>query len=271
MSRDGRAIIVAGVAVLLLRLSLTDQYLQYVKASMRPWLVISGLLLAALALYDIVASWRADEAAPPSDADEASALGHDHGSGGCGGDEVETEHVHGLLPWALLVPFVVVFAVGPSPLGSYMADRQPTRYTDAIAAGELDGGDLGGGLDPASYPGLPPAVDGVVELRIDEFVSRALLDPNRSMDGALIRVVGFVTSDDSGDGNSFRLARFKLSCCAADGFAIALRILDADQRPANDTWLAVEGYWVPPEGTAEIEEFRAVTITEIEEPSNPYL
>lgn len=87
----------SGVCLLLgataLRLGLTDAALAYVKPSLRPLLVVAGVVLLLVG----VAGLRA-------------RTGHDHPA-----------------PWAawlLLLPVVAVFLVAPAPLGSYAAERQ---------------------------------------------------------------------------------------------------------------------------------------------------
>jgi uncharacterized repeat protein (TIGR03943 family) len=87
----------SGVCLLLgataLRLGLTDAALAYVKPSLRPLLVVAGVVLLLVGLAGLRVRG-----------------GHDHPA-----------------PWAawlLLLPVVAVFLVAPAPLGSYAAERQ---------------------------------------------------------------------------------------------------------------------------------------------------
>lgn len=276
MNREARGVILAVMAVLLLRLSLTDDYLLYVKSSMRPFLIVSGVLLAGLAIVDLL-GWlsRSDDA---HDHDHH----HDHGDQPAHvghGDEFAAHeaddhagHRHGLLPWILLAPFLVVFSIGPSPLGAYMAARQSTSTrvdAEAVTPGDSDTSTS----DDIAYPPLPPAIDGAVELGLTDFVNRVAYDEQRQMEGELIRLDGFVTPDETGPGDTVLLTRFTLSCCAADGIPVSVRMVGLDPLPEADTWLEVEGYWVPHTGDQlpVFDDFAVETVTEIPAPTDPYL
>ena len=258
----------------MLRLSLTDDYLLYVKSSMRPWLIISGLLLAVLAAVDVFGLLAGGE----DDHDH----GHDH-------DHDHEGHRHTYLPWIMVIPFVVVFAVGPAPLGAYMAQRQPTTER-AVAAADFDepvvndgaagivpdqagdAGQSGSGSSPSDGV-LPPPVDGAVELNHLDFLGLAAYDDQRRMEDVLVRLEGFVSPDPDGPGDTFLLTRFMLSCCAADGFPVSIQMHGVDPIPPTDTWLEVEGYWIPHTGDTPppIDAFDVVTAEEVPVPENPYL
>lgn len=267
MNRDARGVILAFVAIVLLRLSLANEHLLYVKDAMRPWLVISGVLLAALSANDLLdlVQRRVERRGETLTAHDAA---HAHDAAG-------DEHGHGprFLPWLLVTPFLVVFAVGPSPLGAFMASRQtPQTLTvgQAIASvdGVVDQGDRG-----FVYPPLPDPVDGAVELTLDDFISRAGFDSARQLEGVRVRMLGFVTDDPATDDDQgFHLTRFALSCCAADGFPVVVRVVGTPSPPV-DTWLAVEGTWLPHEGDGlpEVHVLEALQVTTIETPENPYL
>ncbi len=286
MNREARGVILALVAVMLLRLSLTDDYLLYVKASMRPWLVISGVLLAGLAAVDLL-GWLARPGDPHREHDHQHDHEHhpDHEAGGVEVDPATDDHAghrHGVLPWILVAPFVVVFAIGPSPLGAFMAERQATTERvntegggaasaePATGAGGTGGTSVGAGY---SYPPLPDPVDGAVEMHIADFASRAAYDDLRQMDGVLVRLEGFVTPDTDGPGDTFLLTKFMLSCCAADGFPVSVRVHGLDPIPAADTWLRVEGRWIPhtTETLPPFDELELVSSEEIPVPDDPYL
>ena len=161
MSREARALILTSVALLLLRLSLTGQHTLFVKPSMGPFLLMAGAVVAILAISVILEPESAD---------------HDHSA----------DHEHGAhrLAWLLMVPLVVVFVIGPTPLGSFMATRQPRR---AVA-------DPGSGKQYR----LPPAVDGAVDLTVAEVNQHGLYDVDEHMQGARLRVEGFVVPIPTG-------------------------------------------------------------------------
>jgi uncharacterized membrane protein YcgQ (UPF0703/DUF1980 family) len=53
---------------------------------------------------------------------------------------------------------------------------------------------------------------------VAEFVTRAVRDPGRSLDGVRVRLTGFVAPAEDADG--YRLTRFVIFCCAADAEAL---------------------------------------------------
>lgn len=287
MNREARGVILALVAIMLLRLSLTDDHLLYVKSSMRPWLVVSGGLLAVLAVVDFF-GWLSRPAHGSHPDGSAVAPGPD-ATGAPDAEDDHASHRHGYLPWILVTPFIVVFAIGPSPLGAFMAERQVTteRINTEGAAGPV-AADTGGtavvndastdaagpgGSSGATYPPPPPPVDGAVEMHIADFVSRAAYDDQRQMQGVLVRLEGFVTPDADGPGDTFLLTKFMLSCCAADGLPVSVRVRGLTPIPPADTWLRVEGYWIPHAGNAlpPVDEFDLLTSEEIPVPEDPYL
>jgi uncharacterized repeat protein (TIGR03943 family) len=198
---QGVMLLVVGATALWLGLS--DASLAYIRAALRPPLAASGVVLLLLA----AATLR--EGLQPRPAPDG---GHGHTARlGAG--------------WLLILPVLVLLLVAPPALGSYAASRQAPR--------------AGGAVD--AFPPLPDPVDGAVPLPVSEFVSRALYDRQRSLEGARVRVLGFATPGDGG----YRLARFNVFCCAADAEAYEITIRgDPNRRPA-DQWLLVEGRWLP--------------------------
>ncbi|GAB3622937.1 hypothetical protein GCM10027418_10190 [Mariniluteicoccus endophyticus] len=86
----------AAFGFLLARLALTGEHTNYVKASLGPWLLLTGAFFLFLGLWSLGAQIRAVS----------------HGGG------------HSHLPWAawlLVVPVLVVSLLNPSPLGAYSA------------------------------------------------------------------------------------------------------------------------------------------------------
>jgi uncharacterized repeat protein (TIGR03943 family) len=187
-------------------LGLTDASLAYVRAALRPPLAASGVVLLVLAAATLGGGRR------PRRAPDA---GHAHGHGsrlGAG--------------WLLILPVLVLLLVAPPALGSYAASRQAPR----------------GGGPAGAFPALPDPVDGAVPLPVSEFVGRALYDRQRSLEGARVRVLGFVVPDGHG---GYRLARFNVFCCAADADAYEIAIRGDSGRRQADQWLLVEGRWLP--------------------------
>lgn len=136
------------------------------------------------------------------------------------------EHPAPRAAWLLALPVAVVFVVAPAPLGSYAAQRQ----SDARA---FERG-------PISAP-LPAEVDGAVPMGLREFLLRAV--NGRELESRTVRLVGFTSTDRKG----VVLNRFRVTCCAADGIAMRVRLAEFPGTPADDSWWVVEGRLLPGE------------------------
>jgi uncharacterized repeat protein (TIGR03943 family) len=61
-------------------------------------------------------------------------------------------------------------------------------------------------------------------------------------EGSRVRLFGFVMAGSAVDGASFELARFVISCCAADAVPVRVPVDSGDlDTPQADTWLTVVG------------------------------
>jgi uncharacterized repeat protein (TIGR03943 family) len=216
-------------------LGLTDAALAYVRGALRPPLVASGVALLGLAMVALRGR-------------DPGSHGHDH------------DHDAPRSGWLLALPVLVLLLVAPPALGSFAASRQGAQATQA--------GDATG-----VFPPLPGPVGGAVPLAVSEFVTRALYDKDRSLQGARVRLLGFAAPDEGG---GYRLTRFNLFCCAADGQAYQLEVRgDRSQRRA-DQWLVVEGRWQPrpafdgiaPSGVLPV--LVADSVTPVRPPADPY-
>ena len=242
MRRDVQAVILILVGGAILRISIGDTYLNYVKESMRPWLIASGAILVVLgilALIDVIRRGRAvDEETPHDEPHE-----HDDGHG----------HAHGpRAAWLLLLPVLAIFLVAPPALGAYAAARDTTN---AIQPRE------------AKAPPLPPGDP--VEITVSDYVGRAVWDDGSSLEGRNVEMTGFVTPNPDG---GWWLTRLALSCCAADAIASKIQAVDAQDLPAN-TWVTITGTWIPGGGTKSDTAIPLVQVTdlvEVPQPTNPY-
>lgn len=234
--------ILVGVAAL--RLSLTDAYLRYVKDALRPWLIVAGVLLVVIGAVGLL---RRKPAAEPEPEAEAELLDHaDH------------EHGHGpRVAWLLVLPVLTIFLVAPAPLGAFAARRNDIKLT----------------APKAKFPALPAEVGGAVPLTLREYTLRSHYDDTGSLKDRTVRLTGFLTPQ----GNDVLLTRFVLSCCAADGVPIKVRLVDFRGAPTADTWLEVEGTWVEPDRspqgevlTARPAALKVRSVKPIPEPKRPY-
>ena len=167
MTREVQSLLVLMVGVVTLRLSATDAYLNYVKLSMRPWLLISGALLVFLAAAMLWKQIRGEHpSGHPQDHDHADppeshpAAEHTHPRG----DVEEHHHDHGgpKVAWLLLLPVLAVFVVPIDPLGAFAAARQNARPIEVERKFE--------------YPALPTPTRGAVEIPMLDFIDRAFYD-----------------------------------------------------------------------------------------------
>jgi uncharacterized repeat protein (TIGR03943 family) len=222
------------------RMALADTYLLYVKAGMRPLLLLSAAVLLVLGGLRLVAGLRSPRA-----------------------DQHDPDLGDGTAGWLLVVPVLAVALVTPSPLGAFAAGRSALR--PVVAAG-------------SSFEPLAPGPDGVADLTVTNFLRRALFDERRSLDGARVRLVGLVAPDPSitpGSPGGFRLTRFVLTCCAADArpMQVAVRSLPATV-PPTDAWVEVVGTWRPGSGAAGVAgplpELDAERVGRVRRPAEPY-
>ncbi len=170
----------------------------------------------------------------------AATAGDDHG------------HTHQLsrMAWMLVLPVVAILVVAPPALGAYSANRGATTV-------QSDG----------LYTALPPGDP--VEVSVTSYASRAIWDDGKTLEGRNVEMTGFVTPDPDG---GWWLTRLTLSCCAADALVSKIKVLDAPDLPAN-TWVSVEGSWVPGGGTQDDRAIPFVEVTDVQEvpaPKNTY-
>lgn len=202
MNKQAQAVIMLLFGGAILKASLSDLYLRYVKEGLRPFLVAAGLLLVAAAALTL---WYDLRARP---GDRAAHGGHDH---------------EPAVGWLLILPVLGLLLVAPPALGSYAAGQAGTVLTSADSASD--------------YPALPAGDP--VEVGLLDYASRAVFDEGRSLTGRRLRLTGFVTPGPDGQP---MLARMVMSCCAADGRPIKVGLAgDVPTGVAADTWIQVVG------------------------------
>lgn len=237
MKRDAQGALLILVGVAVLRLSLTDTYLRYVKQGLQPFLIAAGVVVLALGLLALLTP--ADTT--PADAhDEGHTQtdGHDHE----GGPRVA---------WLLVLPVATIFLIAPPALGAFAASRDAAEVAQPQDELELDT--------------LPR--DGVVDLLVSDYAVRAVWDETKSLQGRTLSLVGFVTFDKKG---SWYLTRMALSCCAADATAVKVQVRSDIQAPTEGTWIKLVGTWIPSDPDAGVPIIAATEVTPIEEPRETY-
>jgi uncharacterized repeat protein (TIGR03943 family) len=218
VNRQAQAVILLLVGGAVLRASLTDQYLNYVKAGLRPYLVLSGAILVVAGVYSLWHELRPGKQAAEPHQDEHEAQheqheaqhddGHGHGSGGP------------RVAWLLLAPVLGLLLVAPPALGSYAAGRAGSALVEKSDFAPLPAGDP-------------------VKLSMLDYASRAVFDRGVSLGERRVELTGFAMRGPEG---TWLLARMMVSCCAAD--ARPVKVALAGELPeglAEEQWLRVTG------------------------------
>lgn len=214
--------------------------LNYVRASLGPYLVLGAAVVVLLGLLPPLGLLRRRPAPPHLE-------GAGHGQHGA------------RVGWLLLVPVLVMVLVQPAALGSYAVSGR------SAVPGQSD----------SVFPALAPPVRGAVPMTLFDFVTRADYDRNQSLASVRVRLVGFVAPGERGD-QGYRLTRFVISCCAADAAAVQLVVRDDDRQWHRDQWLEVEGQWQrrpvapPDEDDPAPPVLTAAVVRPIPQPREPY-
>jgi uncharacterized repeat protein (TIGR03943 family) len=208
--RDLHGLILLLVGGTLLKLAITGDYLRYVKAGLRPYLIAAGVVLVVVAALSLLGRLRAGAGHDGHNVD-GDDDGHGHGSGRGWRD----------VAWLLVVPMAVLLLIAPSALGSYSAARSGTA------------------LGAASTSDFPPLPSGdPVRVSVLDYASRAVFDKGQSLGGRQITLSGFLLAAPSG----WYLTRMVITCCAADAQPIKVGLTGTvpSGLSANE-WLEVTG------------------------------
>jgi uncharacterized repeat protein (TIGR03943 family) len=214
----------------------TGVFTRYVKPSLLPWLILTAALLIVLALVSIIGDVR------------RGGRKHDDDDG----------HAHrGGVVWLLVVPIVVLIFVTPPALRPQAATGSVTNVSNDVLR--------------VAFPPLPPGR--APEISLAEAVVRSANDSTGSLNNRPITVVGFALNEPGG----MDLARIVIICCAADAQLARIHLRDHDGASTfhfpDNTWLRVEGVVTPAERqphTPPVPTLRAVSVTPIPAPANPY-
>ncbi|WP_213454395.1 TIGR03943 family putative permease subunit [Rhizomonospora bruguierae] len=227
MNRRAQAVVMLLFGGAILRASLSDMYLRFVKQGLRPLLIAAGVLLVVAAAMTLWYDLRPPPREPAGEHGQHDEPGAPHGESVH--DEHGGGHGHGhgepRVGWLLLLPVLGLLLVAPPPLGSYAAGQAGTVLT----AQEPD----------SDYPPLPPGDPAPVTLL--DYASRAVFDGGRSLADRKVRLTGFLTP---GPGGEPMLARIVLTCCAADGRPIKIGLTgDVPAGLPADTWVRIVGVY----------------------------
>ncbi len=248
MNRQAQAVVLLLLGGAVLKASISDLYLRYVKEGLRPFLIAAGAVLVVAAVmtlwYDL--RQRVAAVAAPEHDEHAAGQHEDDGHG----------HREPRVGWLLLLPVLGLLLVAPPAMGSFAAGRSGT----ALGAGQV-----------SDFPPLPAGDPAVVSVL--DYASRAVFDAGRSLGGRTVQLTGFVMV---GPGGEPYLARMILACCAADARPIKVGLAgDAPTGLAPDTWIQVTGTYTTQSATDAVngETIPYLTVTdwrEVAVPKNQY-
>ena len=242
MNREAQSLLVTLLGAAVLRLSVTDVYLRYVKSGLRPFLLIAGILLVAIG---VVSLWRdiVVRRREPGVEQEIGAVEEETGH----------DHAHGpAAAWLLVLPIMAIFLVAPPALGAYAA----SRGSSAIAKPESDFAPL-----PAGDP---------VDMKLVDYAERAVWDSGRSLSGRTVRMRGFVTLRPGG---GYYLTRLVIACCAADSRAVKIAVRGAAAGYPENTWIEITGRYAPGverRGGEVIPRIEVIEVRQTAPPREPY-
>nr|WP_206327037.1 TIGR03943 family protein [Streptomyces sp. S3(2020)] len=227
----------------LLHAGSTDLYLRYVKAGLRPLLLLSGAVLIAAAVATL---WYERRDAQAEHGEHGERGEPDHGDG--------EHHREPRISWLLALPVLALVLVAPPALGSYSAMRTGTALQQAYG-----------------YEDLP--AEGPLRLGVADYAGRAVYDHGRSMKNREIKVTGFVALDPAGHPYLVRMA---LNCCAADAQPVKVALtgtIPPVLRP--DAWLEVTGTYTPrrtkdPVNNGPIPYLKVTSSRPVTAPTDPY-
>ncbi|MFD7000912.1 TIGR03943 family putative permease subunit [Streptomyces mirabilis] len=201
MNRQAQAAVLFLVGAAVLHAGLTDLYLRYVKAGLRPLLLAAGVVLIMAAVATVWYERRGRGESGDGD-------GHGH------------VHREPRVAWLLVLPLLALILVSPPALGSYSAMHAGT----ALQA-------------PLAYPSLP-ATD-PLPLGVVDYAGRAAYDHGRTLAHRRVEVTGFVALAKDGTPYLVRMA-LKCCAADAQPVKIGLTgQIPPVLQP--DTWLQVTG------------------------------
>ncbi|MGP3999376.1 TIGR03943 family putative permease subunit [Streptomyces sp. 8N706] len=208
MNRQAQAVVLFLVGGAVAHAGLTDLSLRYVKAGLRPLLVVAGLVLISAAIATVWYELRRPRALQAHQPEREHHDRHGH------------THREPRISWLLVLPLFALILVAPPALGSYSAMRTGTALQQ-----------------PWGFSDLP--ADDPLQLSVVDYAGRAVYDHGRSLSHRRIEVTGFISRDRHG---APYLNRMVLNCCAADAQPVKIGLsgrIPPILQP--DTWLEVTG------------------------------
>lgn len=246
MSPKIQGFLLWGIGGAVLLVSSSDIYLRYVKSSMHPFLLASGVILVFLGATTSYMEHRDAAAKTANEARLRSRFGpaimekmhaHSHGPG---------------VAWLLLLPVLAVVFINPPALGEWSAIHASPRVNN-----------------PQKRAFTPLTARDPVKMTLAGYAQRAVWDETATLQGRSVKLTGFAVVE----GDSWYLTRLAVACCAADALTSKI-LIQGDTPPAkNGDWFEVIGTWVPTpkDGeNAKVAILQATSIQSVPEPRRTY-
>jgi uncharacterized repeat protein (TIGR03943 family) len=246
VNRRVQAVVMLLLGGAVVKASVSDMFLRYVKGGLRPLLITAGVLLVAAAVMTL---WYDLRPAPQPVTADGGTEPRDDGHGHA--------HHEPQVGWLLILPVLGLLLVAPPALGSYAAGKSGSVLTAQNSVSD--------------YPALPPGEP--VPLGLLDYASRAVFDQGKSLTGRTLQLTGFITPGPDGQP---MLDRIILTCCAADARPIKIGLSgDLPTGVRADTWVKIVGTYSSkttkdPVNHAAVPYLDVKTWQEIPTPGEPY-
>lgn len=240
MSRESENALLLLIGIAAGMITVTGVFTRYVKSSLMPWLLVTAVVLIAVAVISMVDDVR-------------RVARHEGRSEHSPGDH----HHRNRVTWMLLVPVVVLIFITPPAL-------RPQASVPSVTAVSTE----------ALRRPFPPLPTGrAPEVTVPNVMLRAAQDSSGSLEGRLITVIGFTIHGSE----TIDLGRFSVLCCAADARLARIHLGGVGAESARGypeyTWLRVEGTVRagPADGdSSRIPTLDAATVAAIDAPADVY-
>lgn len=237
-----KAFILLGMGVYLIVLILTGRISHYINTNLQ-WLTITGAIL-----FLMMGLWQVWQMRRGGDEDTVSVVYPNYPG-------YQQTNVSWGMVFVTMIPLLFGTLVPSEPLGA-------NAVTGGVSLQPIGIGEA------ASFSKAP--LDRHILDWLREF--GAVNNPS-ALNGQPVDVIGFVYREPFMDEDSFMVARFTISCCVADAFAIGIPVI-YEGAEAFET-----GVWVRIQGTLQAGEFggdfvpiiRPTRVDETEQPERPYL
>lgn len=241
-----QGLLLLGLSIFFASKAINGQLTWYINSRFVPLTVFGIIFLALLAqtvFSEIKRSRKAEEEHE-----------HDH--------EHEHHHEHSVSPanlWVMLIPLAIGLLIPARPLDSSAFSTKGFNTSAPLVSSDSSAQIFETESEERNV------LDWLKIFNYESDVTQFIGQP--------ASVVGFVYFDDSLEAEQFYVSRFVVSCCAADGFAIAMPVQwDQSQSLEQDAWVVVKGSIdaVTIDGT-RVPMIVAESVQSVPVPDQPYL